>query len=222
MALIQPMPELSPEQLDALRADIAANGILQPVIKDQHDRIIDGNHRAAIAAELGIDYPVTVITVADDAEAWDKAVSLNCARRHMTREQVREVIRGEIQRTGDSDRAIARRVGCSPSTVGSVRAEVRQWAVDLTDKIRAQLASLLRELDVLAHLRHQRGEQWQAIAASIEPLVRDAMPDLDALGADVDIYGPLFGEFFQLIGDTECDTGCPVCLSNLDTEAVSS
>ena len=110
---IQPMPELPPEQLDSLRADIAANGVLVPVVVDQHGRILDGNHRAAIALDLGIDYPTVTVAVTDDADAWDKAVSLNCARRHLTREQVREVIGNEIQRRpDDSDRAIARRVGC--------------------------------------------------------------------------------------------------------------
>ena len=80
---IQPMPELPPEQLDSLRADIAANGVLVPVVVDQHGRILDGNHRAAIALDLGIDYPTVTVAVTDDADAWDKAVSLNCARRHL-------------------------------------------------------------------------------------------------------------------------------------------
>ncbi|GLP74931.1 hypothetical protein TUM20983_20410 [Mycobacterium antarcticum] len=123
--IIQPMPQLSPDQFDALRADISARGVLVPIVKDQHGRIIDGNHRSLIAAELGIDCPITVVEVADDADAWERAVALNCARRHLTREQTRTVIAGEIQRgPEDSDRAIARRVGCSPTTVGSVRAEV--------------------------------------------------------------------------------------------------
>ncbi|MCD4525227.1 helix-turn-helix domain-containing protein [Nocardioides sp. cx-173] len=54
----------------------------------------------------------------------DLALRLNCARRHLTREQRRELIRTEIvRRPDDSDRAIARRIGCSPSTVGAVRGE---------------------------------------------------------------------------------------------------
>lgn len=119
------MPDLSAEQLDALRADIAANGVLVPVVKDQHGRIIDGNHRVAIAAELDIDYPITVLEVADDDDAITRAVSLNCTRRHLTREQVRNIIANEIRRCpDDSDRAIAGRVGCSPTTVGTVRCAV--------------------------------------------------------------------------------------------------
>jgi hypothetical protein len=123
----QPMPDLSDEQFDALRADIAANGVLTPVVNDQHGRIIDGNHRAAIATELGIDYPERVVEVADDDAAMTLAVTLNCARRHLTREQVRTVIGDEIRRRpDDSDRTIARRAGCSPTTVGTVRAELAE------------------------------------------------------------------------------------------------
>jgi ParB-like chromosome segregation protein Spo0J len=76
------MPTLTPEQFDALRADIAENGVVIPVVKDQYGRVIDGNHRAAIAAGLGIDYPVQTVEVADDDEAITLAVSLNCTRRH--------------------------------------------------------------------------------------------------------------------------------------------
>lgn len=118
----QPMPDLPAEDLEALRANIAANGIVVPVLLDQHGRIIDGHHRVRIARELGIDFPTEVREV-DDEEAMDLAFALNVHRRHLTREQVREIIRREIsRRPGDSDRAIARRVGCSPTTVGTVRA----------------------------------------------------------------------------------------------------
>jgi len=116
------MPPLSPEQYDALKADIMKNGIRLPVVKDQHGRVIDGNNRAAIADELGIHVPVEIITIADDEAAYETALTLNCARRHLTREQIRALIGTEIRRRpGDSDRAIARRIGCDHKTVGSVR-----------------------------------------------------------------------------------------------------
>jgi ParB-like chromosome segregation protein Spo0J len=120
--VFQPMPELTIEQHHALKADIMVRGIVVPIVVDQHDRILDGHNRFRIAAELNIECPREIHHVVDDDEAADLAVTLNCARRHLTREQVREVIAGELaRRPGDSDRAIARRVGCSPSTVGAVR-----------------------------------------------------------------------------------------------------
>lgn len=121
-SVLQPMPDLTPEQYDALRVDIAAHGILVPVVVDQHGRVLDGHNRRRIADELGVECPTVVQQVADDSEALDLAVALNCARRHLTREQVREVIAAEIaRRPDDSDRAIARRVGCDHKTVAAVR-----------------------------------------------------------------------------------------------------
>lgn len=118
----QPMPDLTAEQLDALEADIRARGVLVPIVVDQHGRIIDGNNRAAIAAKLGIDCPREVREVADDDEAHDLALTLNCARRHLTSEQKRTLIAAELERRPqDSNRAIARRVGCDHKTVAAVR-----------------------------------------------------------------------------------------------------
>ena len=175
--IIQPMPELAPEQLDTLRADIEANGILVPVIKDQHGRIIDGNNRAAIAAELGIDYPVNVVTVRDEQDAYDRAVSLNCARRHLNREQRRTLIHSEIRRRPeDSDRAIAKRVGTSASTVGAVRAKVSKL-----DSLAAEFEETANEMRVesaarmLPLLFHPK-----VTIAQVRAAWQTGMADLDA------------------------------------------
>ena len=133
---LQPMPELHAEQYDSLRQDIVLHGVLVPVVQDQHGRVVDGHNRTAIAAELGIDCPVETMTVTED-EAADLAVTLNCARRHLSREQTRQIVGGEIaRRPGDSDRAIARRVGCHHSTVSSVRrGSVANLATDANDVV---------------------------------------------------------------------------------------
>jgi len=158
----QPMPDLSPEQYDALKADIRERGVLVPVVVDQHDRVLDGHNRRRIADEVGIDCPTETKVVADDDEAADLAVVLNCARRHLNREQVRQVIANEIERrSGDSDRAIARRVGCSPSTVGTIRRTVsnldtsaaemmtRAEAEEITNSIRDHLTAAREAIWVL-------------------------------------------------------------------------
>ncbi len=120
--MFQPMPDLSSDQLAALKVDIIKNGIIMPVVVDQHGRVIDGHNRRRIADELGIPCPTETHHVADDEEAHELALTLNCARRHLTREQIRVLIGTEIaRRPGDSDRAIARRIGCDHKTVGSVR-----------------------------------------------------------------------------------------------------
>jgi len=158
--VFQPMPSLSPEQYAALRDDIAEHGVRVPIVVDQHGRILDGNNRSRIAAELGITCPSMTQVVADDDEAIDIAVSLNCARRHLNREQRRQVIQQEIgRRPGDSDRAIARRVGCDHKTVGSIRrggeiphAQVtREEAEKRADEIREHLRGMGENLlDLIA------------------------------------------------------------------------
>lgn len=131
------MPPLSEDQLTALREDIAQNGVLVPVTVDQHRRVLDGHNRSTIARELGIDYPTVVVEVADDEAAMDLAVTLNGARRHLNQEQKRALIEHElIRRPDDSDRAISRRVGCSPTTVGTVRSERRARAEESTQRAR--------------------------------------------------------------------------------------
>lgn len=143
------MPPLSEEEYAALRNDIERNGILVPVLVDQHGRILDGHQRVKIANELGIEYPRDVREIADDNEAQDLALTLNMVRRHLNREQKRALIRAEIERTPDasdretpdaSDREIARRTASAPTTVGAVRRRVSNVDTSLSDEDREELA----------------------------------------------------------------------------------
>lgn len=156
VALFQPMPPLTAEQEASLRAGLQRNGVAVPITVDQHGRILDGHNRFRIALELGIECPRVVQVVVDDDDALDRAVELNCARRHLTQGQVREVVAVEIdRRPSQSDRQIARRVGCSPTTVGSVRRRVsnldspsddaaaRQAATELTSRLRDAAGELI-------------------------------------------------------------------------------
>src|SRR4051794_36850621 len=57
----QTLPPLPAEVYAALKADIAANGILVPVDVDENGNVLDGHNRTRIAEELGIrDYPTVV------------------------------------------------------------------------------------------------------------------------------------------------------------------
>ena len=53
----QVMPDLSPEEYAALKADIAANGVRIPIEVDEEGNIIDGFYRQQICDELGIECP---------------------------------------------------------------------------------------------------------------------------------------------------------------------
>ncbi|MGH3319488.1 MAG: ParB N-terminal domain-containing protein [Streptosporangiaceae bacterium] len=122
MSSYQVMPDLTAEEYEALKADIAEHGVRVPVDVDEDGVILDGHHRKAIAAELGIDCPTRVVAGLTEEEKRHHALAVNIARRQLTREQRRELIAAEIDRDpSQSDRAIARACGCSPSTVGAVR-----------------------------------------------------------------------------------------------------
>lgn len=152
----QVMPPLSDDELGSLRSDIAEHGVLVPVVRDQHGNTIDGHHRARVADELGIKYRIDVLNVSDPNEARSLARSYNLARRHLSREQKRQLIADEIRDNPESsDREIGRVIGCDHKTVGAVRRELSGeiphpqtidvdaiaaaiWEVD--DHIRAMLA----------------------------------------------------------------------------------
>jgi ParB-like chromosome segregation protein Spo0J len=120
----QLLPPLSAEEYAALKADIAANGIRVPVDVDEAGQLLDGHHRAAIAAELGIDYPTRVVAGLTEEAKADYALAVNLTRRQLSQAQKRALIAAEIERRpDDSDRAIARRIGCDHKTVGAVRRE---------------------------------------------------------------------------------------------------
>lgn len=101
---------------DALRESIQRFGVLVPVVRDQHGRMIDGRHRARMADALGVKYRVDVVTVADDAEAQEIQRTLNADRRQLTEEQRREVA-AALRAEGHSLRAIAGALGVSHEQV---------------------------------------------------------------------------------------------------------
>jgi hypothetical protein len=176
----QLLPPLSDAEYAALRDSIAAEGIRVPVQVDERGVILDGHHRAAIAAELGIDCPTVVVSNLDtEAAKRTVALSLNLSRRHLNREQTRQVIAASIEADPDlSDREHARRCGCSPTTVGSVRRELEVSDLDadqpdapLSADQREEFERLTAEIDqYVADLQH-----WLNLCYVV--LVRHGMPE---------------------------------------------
>jgi len=116
-------PLLEGDEFERLKDSIAATGVRVPGVLFA-GRILDGRNRYRACIALGIEFPTTTFEGSEEAAAVYSDV-LNLHRRHLSREQVREVIafklRAEPQR---SDRDIANEVKVSPTTVGAVRKEV--------------------------------------------------------------------------------------------------
>ena len=86
-------PMLDAAAQDALRADIQAFGVREPVILFD-GRILDGRNRYMAARDLGLDFPVADFDGAD-ADALAYVLSTNLHRRHLTESQ-RAVVAGKL------------------------------------------------------------------------------------------------------------------------------
>jgi ParB-like chromosome segregation protein Spo0J len=119
----QLLPELPAEQFEALKADIAAQGVLVAVVVDEYGAILDGHNRVRACRELGInDYPVEVRRGLTEPQKRALARNLNALRRHLTRDQVRTLIADQLRDTPEwSNRRIAGSLGVDDKTVASVR-----------------------------------------------------------------------------------------------------
>lgn len=121
----QPLPPLDAAEYAALKADIARNGQVYPVITDELGEVLDGHHRLRVCQELGIQPHFERLAGLSDEQKHETALRLNLQRRHLSREQKRELIRFELARNPRrSDRQIAELCGVDHKTVGVYRQEV--------------------------------------------------------------------------------------------------
>lgn len=73
----QIFPPLTPAEYGDLRESIQRQGVLHPILVDQHGQIIDGHHRKVIAEELMIALPTKIVEVRDEAHACEVALEAN-------------------------------------------------------------------------------------------------------------------------------------------------
>jgi hypothetical protein len=108
---------------EALKQDIAERGVLVAVVVDEFGAILDGHNRARACRELGInDYPVEVRSGLSETDKRVLARKLNVLRRHLSREQVRQLIADQLQETPDwANRRIGRELGVDHKTVAAAR-----------------------------------------------------------------------------------------------------
>lgn len=118
----QLLPPLSAEEYAALKADIAARGVLVPVEFDEDGAVLDGHHRLAVWEELraaGIEvppYPRVVRTGLSEADKVAHVLALNLARRHLSREE-RAATADRLRDQGWKNTDIAARLGVTTMTL---------------------------------------------------------------------------------------------------------
>jgi len=84
----QLLPDLTEDEYEALKADIAARGVMVPVEYDEAGNILDGHHRVRACAELGLSsWPRIVRVGMTKQEKMAHVVALNLDRRHLDESQ---------------------------------------------------------------------------------------------------------------------------------------
>lgn len=120
----QLMPDMSPAEFEALKADIAQRGVVVPIDVDEQGQILDGHHRHRAWVELHKNEPPPIIVREGLSEQEKRAFARknNILRRHLTREQVRRLIAEQLKDSPEwADNRIAEELGVDGKTVGSVR-----------------------------------------------------------------------------------------------------
>lgn len=118
----QLFPPLAEDAFAALKADIAERGVLVPVEVDEHGQVLDGHHRVRAWSELRAEgvsvpaYPRVVRALSSDEARVMHALTLNLARRHLSRDERSQLVR-ELAGRGISGRRIAALLGVGVSTV---------------------------------------------------------------------------------------------------------
>ncbi len=83
------LPPLSPNKYETLKENIKQHGIEIPIIIDDQDYVIDGQHRLKIAVELALeDIPLKVVSDLTEVEKQQKAIDLNIQRRELNKGQL--------------------------------------------------------------------------------------------------------------------------------------
>ena len=117
---------MTPEEYEALRDDIAHNGVEEPILVTSEGIIIDGHERFKAATELGLrKYPIRILGNMSQQERKEKAIALNLLRRQLSESERRhwleELIRLNPQM---SSRDLARTANVSHTTAARAKAKV--------------------------------------------------------------------------------------------------
>src|SRR6516164_1990971 len=168
------LPMIDGVNFENLKADIAKNGILEPILLFE-GRILDGRNRYRAAKALGKVRAGNFKTFEGtyvEAEAY--VFSTNFLRRQMTNAQKQEVIRKMIEKyPDDSNRQIARRCGISShASVGSVREKMLAPSPD-----QKKFTEFCKIWDALSEIRREGEQEPISALEYLQSIYRNPMEE---------------------------------------------
>lgn len=181
--------DLSETEAQELRDDIKGRGVIVPVIVDEARAVIDGQHRLAYAAELGVEARFEIrpglTEEQKEALAWD----LNAKRRHLTREERRQRA-VELVKAGATQAEAAAQLGVDRSTVSR---DVQDVQLHKTERRKEKVAELREEglsvRKIAAEVGASIGTVHNDIKAIAPPVVAESLADLKRKEKDFEAPG---------------------------------
>lgn len=161
-------PMLADDELAELAKDIRHRGLLQPIVLDAEDRILDGRNRLMACQVAGVEPEFTTYD-GDDPDGY--ALSVNIARRHLTKGQQAMVAARAARISKKYQEAAAREYGVSQPRISYANV-VLSFAPDLADAVVAgakQLNDAYRE----ARERKQAAESDESAMARLHAEASD-------------------------------------------------
>ena len=111
------LPDMTPDEYEALKQDIKDNGVIVPVVVDADTgELIDGRHRSRATRELGVDCPKELRRFEDGRARLIYVISTNVHRRSLSKQQ-RDDILDRLEDEDISQREIARVTGTTRDIV---------------------------------------------------------------------------------------------------------
>lgn len=168
-------PMLDEEDLADLVASIAERGLEQPIVVDNHGRVLDGRNRLAACEQAGVKPTVTRYG-GDDPDGY--AVTVNVSRRSLTKGQKAMIVARYRSETDQSLESVARSEGLTKTRLANA-VTVLQHAPDLVDAV----ISGATGLDAAYKTAGERKRDAESAEERMARLRSDA-PDLAELVAD--------------------------------------
>ncbi len=165
----QIFPSHAKNEFEKLKRSIAKDGVLVPVVLDQHGNIVDGHHRVLAWNELraeGVKLPNYVRSIrylTGDDEGYELAVTLNERRRHLD-PKMRKAVARQLRKRGWSLRRIAEELEVGSSTIRRDLSGVPGGTPDRIEGLDGKSYASSKRFEVSAKSQREADKSIAAIA----------------------------------------------------------